>query len=125
GHRLRGLFLRILRPARRLFPLFRGHAARRALYHGLPVARARPGGFQEVPALPDRTRQRQSALPQRQLLLQRGLLVSDRAARPISQTARAAAAGELGGEIGPASVPCGFASSRLCVSYGFGDNSLI
>ena len=96
GHRLGRLFLRILRAAGGLLSLLRRHAAGGAVYHGLPLARARPGDVSRVATLPDRAGQRQPALPQRQLLLQRGLLVSDRAPCAFSETAQRTRANKLG-----------------------------
>ena len=63
----------------------------------LSLARARSGALPEVAPLPHRAGQRRAALPQRQLLLQRRLLVSDRAPRTVSAAAQRQGANWLGG----------------------------
>ena len=79
-----------------LLSLFRRHATGGAVYHGLSLACAGPGGVSRVAAIPDRAGRRQPALPQRQLLLQRGLLVSDRAPSAFSEAAQRGRANKLG-----------------------------
>lgn len=92
----RGLLLPVLWNASGVFPLLRCRAAGGSLHHRLPVAHTGSGGVPPLRPVRHGIGGGHPAVPQRQLLLQRGVLVSGRTAYTVSQAANSTRADQSG-----------------------------